>query len=900
MTGRDRELDDEIHSHIEEATEEYVARGMSREDARSAALRDFGGVTQATQVYRESRRLAWLEDLVQDVRYTVRRLIKAPVFTLTVIASLALGIGANTAIFSLLDAVVLRPLPVPHPDELVMLYENGPEGTADASGGTGRFLRFSYPRFERFEQVLGQRGSIAAVTRSGRFNVRLPGESERRFVLAQLVSGRYFETLGVTPFRGRFITPDDARVDRDIPVAVVSDRFWRRFFNESEDAVGKTVTLSGVPLTIIGIAPPGFAGLWSDNEADFWVPLTLQLPLRYANNASRYGATDDDRSWLSQDLVSWLNVFARIPAHARSQAIAELVAANHAGLVDLARTFDEAEARDNMTSHTLVVEALSRGFSGLRARFSEGLFAITGMVALVLIVMCANIANLLLARAAGNARDVGIRISLGASTGRLVRQGLTESLILSLSGGAAGLAIGRWGSTFLARQVISSSSPLPQVFQPDGRLVVFALLVSMITAIAFGLAPALRAVRSGRSAGLHTNQRQSVGHASLKGMRALVVFQLALAVAVVFAAVLLGRTLLNFVRTDPGFATAQLVTASFDPIDSGFPSTQVGDLARRLVETVGSLPGVTSASVSRCGLVSGCSSSGGLELEDGKEATFLQNWITPDYFKTTGIPLLRGRLFTVQDAEASPHVAIINETAARTFFAGVDPIGRRVGKDKASDTEIVGIARDARTQTLHDPAVPMAYFPAEQFPDAKRVVLNNLDVRVAGDAAAMVPLIREALRRSEPDLLVGDVASMSRRLERDLSRERLVAGLAFSFGALTLLLASLGLYGVLSYGVARRTPEIGLRMALGAGRITVLGIVLGQSAKLTLAGITLGLIATAMGVRYLSGLLYGLQPFDQWTVILVVATFVIVTTLAAYVPARRATKVDPLVALRSD
>ena len=900
MTRRDRELNDEITSHLDEATQEYVAKGLSPEDARFAALRDFGGVTQTMQVHRESRRFAWLADLAQDLRYTMRRLIKTPAFTLIVIATLALGIGANTAIFSLLDAVVLKPLPVAAVDELVMLHENGPEGVADVTGGTGRYNRFSGPRFQRLEQALGDRGSLAAVTRNARFNILLPGESERRFVLAQLVSGRFFETLRIAPWRGRLITPDDARLDRETPVAVISDRLWSRFFNRSEEVLGKMVTLSGVPVTIIGITPPEFVGLWSDNEADLWVPVTLQLPLRYANNSSSYGVTYDDRPWLTQDLQAWLNIFGRLPAGTRSQAIAELTAANHAGLEDMARTFDEPKERESMMAHTLSVEPFTRGFSGLRSRFSDALFAITGMVALVLIVMCANIANLLLARAAGTARDIGVRISLGASTGRLVRQCLTESVTLAVLGGPIGLVAGTWGSRFLARQVFNSSSALPQIFQPDRRLIFFAAAVSLGTAVAFGLAPAFRAVRAGRTASLQNNQRQNVGNASLHGMRSLVVAQLALAVAVVFAAVLLGRTLLNFVRTDPGFSTAQLVTVSFDPIDSGYRPDQYRELSRRLVETSSALPGVTSAAVSRCGLIAGCSTSGGVVLEPGKQASTYKNWVTPDYFKTTGIPLRGGRAFTDRDNQQSPRVAILNETAARSFFGSTDVIGKHIGGDKAGDTEIVGVVGDAHTQTLHDAPVPMTYFAADQLPLSRNTVFTNMDVRVAGDPAAMIPVIREALRRSEPNLLVSDVGGMSRRLERDLSRERLVAALAFSFGALTLLLASIGLYGVLSYGVARRTQEIGVRMALGAKRSEVMGIVLSQSAKLTIAGIVLGLIATAMGVRYLSGMLYGVKPFDQLTFISVVLTFAIVTTLAAYVPARRATKVDPLVALRAE
>ncbi len=900
MTRRDLELDDEIRGHLDEATDEYIARGMSPDEARLAALRDFGGVTQAAQVYRESRRFAWLEDFAQDWRYAARRLIKAPAFSLIVIATLALGIGANTAIFSLLDAVVLKPLPVREPGELMMLYERGSGATPDVSGGTGSRMRFSYPRFERLERALGDRGSIAAATRNARCSLLLPGDSERRFAMAQLVSGRYFETLGVMPSLGRAITPGDVRLDRDSAIAVISDRFWKRFFNGSDDVLGKTVTLSGVTVTIAGVAPPGFVGMWTDSEADLWVPITLQLPLRYANNSSSYGQTYDDRTWLEQDLISWLNLVARVPAAGRSEATAALLTANHDGVVQLAGSLTDPQEREDMLGHVLMVEPLTRGFSRLRGLFSQPLFALAALVILVLIVTCANIANLMLARAAGHGRDIAIRISLGASTGRLLRQGLTESLALAIVGGTAGLLLGEWGSKYLAQQAIGSSSQLPQIFHPDRRVIAFAALISMATAIAFGLIPSLRAVRAGRAAGIGTNQRQHVGDASMKAMRSLVVGQLALAVVVVFAAALFGQALLNFVRTDPGFTAAQLVTVSYDPIDSGYKSEDYRSLAQRLVAAVGDLPGVVSAAASRCGLVAGCSTSGGLTLDGGTTASFFKNWVSPDYFKTTGISLAGGRAFTGHDTNTAPRVAIINETAARTHFSGKNPIGQKIGNVKAGDTEIVGIARDARTQTLHDLPVPMVYFPADQLPLSRNTVFTNLDVRVATDAAAMVPVIREALRRSEPNLLISDVAPMSRRLERDLSRERLVAVLAFAFGALTLLLASLGLYGVLSYGVAQRTQEIGVRMALGATRIEVLRMVLSQSAALTVAGIAFGLIVAAIGGRYVSAMLYGVEPFGTATLLIVLTTFATVTTLAAYVPARRATKVDPLVALRAE
>jgi predicted permease len=404
----------------------------------------------------------------------------------------------------------------------------------------------------------------------------------------------------------------------------------------------------------------------------------------------------------------------------------------------------------------------------------------------------------------------------------------------------------------------------------------------------------------GRIAAIGTTQRQAVGQVTTKGMQSLVVFQLALSVVVVFAAFLLGRTLINFTRIDPGFSSEHLVTASFDPITSGYESAQYAPLARRLVAAVRTVPGVVSASASRCGLVAGCSTSSSVRLE-GAEGTVSSNmnWVSPGYFLTAGIRRVAGREFDEHDDEHGARVAIVNESIARRYFPGQNPVGRRLAYAQL-DIEIVGVVRDAHTQTLHEPPVPMIYFPIDQRPAARNTAITNLDVRVAGDPRQAIAAVRDAIRRAEPSLLLGDVALMSARLERDLSRERLVAYLAFSFGLLTLLLASLGLYGVLSYGVARRTQEIGVRMALGARRSEVMGSVLKGSLKLTLAGIVLGLLASAAVARYLSGMLFGVTPLDPLTFVAVSGTFILVMTLAACLPARRATMVDPLVALRCE
>jgi predicted permease len=897
----ERDIADEIASHLAEATDDYIRRGLSPEEARLAATCDFGGITQARQIHREARAFTWPDEVRMDLRDTFRRMIKDPVFTLIAVSTLALGIGANTTIFALLDAVVFKPLPVPAPNELVTLYENGPEGKPDPMGGTGRYLRFSYPRFERFQQALGADGSIAAVTRNSPYVVRLPNVIQPQFVDGQLVSAAYFSTLGVPAALGRVLTADDVRLDQESAVAVVSNGFWKRALGGTDQALGQTIVVNDITAHVVGVMPAGFFGTWSDSEPDLWLPITLQLPLRYRNNTSSYGLTYDTQTWLSQDLISWVNVVARVPAENLSRARATLEAANRQGVKDLAAQLRDPEDRTSMESHTLEVEPFSHGFSGLRGRYSDALLALTALVALVLLVTCANIANLLLARGAKQARETGIRLSLGASTARLVQQRLIESLTLAIIGGAAGVMVGRWSSTFLAREVLGRSGQLPSVFSPDSRVLSFAAIVSLVTAVVFGLVPALRAVTMGRRTSLVTTQRAAVGLVTTRGMRALVVGQLALSVVVVFAALLFGRTLMNFMRIDPGFATDRLVTVSFDSITSGYKPIQVPALSQQLLDTVRRLPGVVSASSSMCGLVAGCSSTSGYAIEGaGTGKTLRQNWISGDYFRTSGIPVVRGREFTTHDSATSARVAIVTEAMVRRYFPGQDPIGRHVGQSKPDpDTEIVGVVRDARTQSLHDLPEPMVYFPIDQWGGENvRAGLTNLDLRVNAEPSAAIATVRSALKAAVPNLRVRDVNTMSSRLMRDLNRERVVAYLAFSFAALTLLLASLGLYGVLSCGVAQRTQEIGVRMALGARRIEVLRSVLGQSTRLTVAGIGFGLVATTAVAGSLSNMLFGITPLDPSTFAVVIVIFVLVTTLAAYLPARRATKVDPLVALR--
>jgi len=901
VVRRDRvedELDQELHGAHGLLVDEYVRKGMTPTAAERAATVELGRLESLKEQVRDARTGASLDALLRDVRHGLRALRRTPGFTVTVIVTLAVGVGATTAIFTLLDAVMFKPLPVPAPHELITLYERTPRGVPDAAGGTGRYLRFSYPRYQRLQQALGTHGSLAAVTRSSRFVLRLPGSKTPTPVRGQLVSGNYFSTLGITPARGRLLGPDDIRLNATTAVTVISDGVWKRVLGSDESVLGQGFEVNGLPVIVIGIAPPGFAGMWSDVEADLWLPVTTQAALHYDNNASSYNVTDRSQPWIAEDRIAWLNLVGRVPRSERPRASVLLETANRQGLTDLAAAFTDAQGRDDMLAHTLAVEPFARGFSGLRAQFSQVLLTLGAIVTVVLLVTCANVANLMLARAAGQAHDAAIRVSLGATRARLIRQYLTESVMLSALGGGIGLLAGAWVSSSVARLVLNTSRGLPAVFNADLRLIVFACAVVLIMAALFGLTPALRASRLGRDLPITTNQHRSTTRSTMRGMRPLVALQFALSVAVVFAAVLLGRTLMNFVRLDPGFTIDHMLSASFDVAASGYTRGQWPALTERLVTAARSVPGVTSAAASTCGLLDNCSYSTSLVV-DSSQRTFStqENWVGPDYFSTTGIPLVAGREFDAHDAGSGARVAIVTQSIATRDFAGQNPIGRRLGSSPPLDTEIVGVVGDARVVTLHVPPPPMVYFPMGQ-PNSPQSAPTSLDIKVSGDPAEVAPRVRDALRQAEPGLVIDGVTTMSARVVRDVGRERIVAYLAGGFAAIALFLASLGLYGTLSYAVAGRTREIGVRMALGAQWREVAWLVIRDAATVVAGGLALGAGAAFVTVRWLNALLFDVTGADPMTHAIVLAVLVLVTLAAAYLPARRAARVDPVEALR--
>ncbi len=843
-----------------------------------------------------------IDTLWQDVKYAARSLRHTPGFTAAAIVTLALGMGANATIFTLLDAVLFKPLPVSRPDELFALYENAPDAAPDAlpdsNGGTGRYLRFSYPRFLRLQGALGNDGHLAGTTLSVRFVGRLQGTSQASPILTQLVSGLYFSTLGAEMQRGRPITESDMQRDERANVAVISDGYWKRALGGTEQALGQTIVIKGVALTIVGIGPADFVGVRTDSVADLWVPLTLQDSLEYSTNRSDYGSSDESKPWIDEDHIAWLNLVARVPPGRRGAAITRLQNANAQGLQQLAEGVKDARERASTMSRLLVVMPFERGFSALRRRYGDALYALAAMVGIVLLVTCANIANLLLARATGRSRDTSIRLSLGATTGRLVRQHLTESLLLAAAGGAMSLLAAQWTSELMARAVLGRTGELPPVFSLDVRVWIFTAALSIVSALAFGVAPALRSVRAGHVHGLSINHRLGT-HAALSGMRPLVVAQLALSFSVVFAAVLLGRTLTYFARIDPGFNPEHVVTATIDPSTSGYSREQVLPLVDRLLAAIQAVPGVESAAVTTCGLMTNCSYSSGFEIEGaGTGIQLNNNWIAPTYLATVGIPLVAGRDFTDRDTEQSPRVAIVSDSIARRFFPGQNPLGKRLGRGKL-DTEIVGVVRDVMP-TLHAEPGAMIYFPTRQPPRSFTAPPRTIAMRVSGDAELAIPAVRASIQQTEPGLLLDSVSTMSAALARDVARERLIAYLASSFAFLALLLACTGLYGVLSYTVTRRTQEIGVRMALGARPRDLNRMVIGDGSRIVLAGVAIGAAAAVMVGRLVTTLLAGVSASDPITLVAVGAALLVVALAASYIPARRASRIDPATALRTE
>jgi putative ABC transport system permease protein len=813
--------------------------------------------------------------LIQDLRFGVRRLLKSPGFTAVAVASLALGIGANTAIFSLVNAVLLRPLPVEKPERLVSVSVLGKDDS---------MLAFSYPTYKDYRDRSGEVLAGLFAERLAPMSLSRGGNNER--VWGYLVTGNYFDVLGVAAARGRTFTPEEDRAALAAPVAVLSHACWLRRFGGDPSVVGRDVLLNGHTFRVVGVMPEGFSGAEIVYTPEVWVPMTMQEWIEPGN------------AWLERR--STQNIFA-------------------IGRLKDGVTTEQAEAALNLlagqvgreypdTNEGQKIVLVPPGFivPQLRGAMVGFVAVLMGTVGLVLLIACTNLANLLLARASARRKEIALCVALGASRWRLVRQLLTESLLLALAGGAAGLLLAVWILGLVAAYRPPLDVPVWIEAAVDWRVLLFALGASLLTTVLFGLAPALQATRTDLVPALKDAGGQA-GRSRSRLRGALVVAQVTLSLVLLVAAGLTLRALARLQTTSPGFAVENGLVASFDLGLQGYDKARGREFQRRLVERVRALPGVRAASLTDLFPLSLNYSSNDVYIE-GRPGSRGANVplamvasVEHEYFDAMGIPVVAGRPFAERDDERAPHVVVVNETFARRFFPGADPARDAIGKrmsfrgDEGPWNEIVGVAKDGKYWTIGEAPQMFVYSPTAQGYDPA----VTLVVRTAGgDPRSLVPALNAEVRAMDPELPLYDVKTVEAHMGVSLFPARVAAALLGGFGLLALLLAGMGVYGVVSYAAAQRTREIGIRMALGARRGDVLRLVAGRGMLLVGLGVCLGLVGAFALTRFMEGVLYGVSATDPVTFALGVAVLLGVALLACLVPARRATKVDPMVALR--
>jgi predicted permease len=889
----------EIEAHLELETERLKEQGLSEEEARVAARRAFGNITQAQERFYESGRWLWWDHLLQDLRFGLRMLRKNPGFSAIAVLTLALGIGANTAIFSLIDALMLRPLPVLAPQQLVVFkwearqwpnthsfhaWSGCPIKATGLKEPVPAGCSFSYPMFEQMQAEKGIFASAFAFVPSPQLGVSIDGNAS--FAEGEFVSGDFFPALGLRAALGRLLQDSDEGATAS-PTVVLSYSYWKRQFGGAPSAVGKPIVVNGIPFTIVGVAPPAFLGLDPGVVHDLWLPMSAQNRLIH--------------QWLETDAAAWwLMIGARLKPRvtiAQAEAAAQVIFIRGV-------TGGENPMLKREDALRLELVSAAHGLASLRKNFGDALYLLMAAVGLVLLIACANVASLTLARAAAREKELAMRFALGAVRWRIIRQLLTESLLMAVVGGLLGIVLAYLGANSLAAFLTSNwYSSLEINVHPDLRVLGFTVAIALLTGILFGLAPALRSTRMDVTPALKESAA-SVPGTALIGRRfgmgnVLVVAQVALSILVLVGASLLARTLINLATMNIGFDARNVALFCVEPGLNGYKGQRLARLFPELQRRLSAQPAVTSVGYSSVPLVSGAYSATVLyfpnQPDHSPQVAVLH--VGPNFFETMRIPLLAGRTYNSQDyadaSETKPRVVIVNGSFARRFLGKQNPVGQllSLAEGEPPSVEIVGMVGDTKYYGLREEVEPTMYFPM-------LAGGATFEVRTASNPKALLPSIRRAVQSVDSNLPIFHLMTQTEQINRTIFRERLVAWLSGAFALLALVVACIGLYGLLAHEVARRTHEVGIRMALGASPREVLALVLGRGIRLVSLGVLMGISAALGLARYLQSLLFGVRPVDPLAYATVTILLLIVTFGACYLPARRATKVDPMVALR--
>jgi predicted permease len=898
----DRELEDELSHHLAMRAGERQGSGMDASAASLEARRLLGNPLQTRERMRDMDVSEWIDSALKDLRYAARQMMRSPGFTIVAVLSLALGIGANTGIFTMLNAVMMKTLPVRDPGALVILSDPDSAGVAVGSSGGERNL-LTYPEFEQLRNRLDVfDGMFASESNLARYEGRINGGA-REDVRARLITGGYFNVLGVSPLLGRFFTTQDDRAPAQSPYAVLSYDFWQRRFARSPSVLGTNIRLGNATLTVIGVAGPGFSGENVGQNPDLWAPMMMQ-PLM------KPGA-----DWLHEDMskdldkVMWLHAFGRLkPGMTIAQAQAETDVAFKAVIESGygAAVLTEQARKDFLDQH-LKLKAASKGASVVRNKITEPLFILLAVVGLVLLIACANVANLMMARAAARSREMGIRVALGAGRRRLVRQMLTESALLSLMGSAAGLLVAQGAIRLLLALSSTPGARVDLTTTFDLPVLAFTAAIAVLTALLFGVVPAIRATKVDLNSTLKEGSLSTTAPGGrLSFARLLVAIQVGLSLILLVGSGLFLRTLRNLQSLELGYAKNQIYQSRVDAQAAGYAEKTLVNLYGELEQRLRLIPGVRGVTYSENGLFNGTESGDRVLVEgftpkrkDDEGSRF--DVVGPGYFSTIGVPILLGREIAPEDVAGARHVVVINDAFAKTFFEGRSPIGRHITAqfgDNKWTWEVIGVSANVRDQQLRGNIPPRYYRTAGGGGYVPTAV--SFQVRTAGPPGGVATAVRRVIQEQDDNLPIVNARTVSESVDRRVTGERTIAELSAIFGVIALALASIGLYGVLSFGVARRTGEIGIRMALGAPRLTVIGMILRETGWMVAAGILGGVLVAAGATRLIASQLFGVTPLDPATILAAVVVLMVVAVMAGLVPAHRASRVNPVTALRNE